>query len=177
MKDVQAIFIDRDGTIGGTGHFIHPKDFSLYDGVQDAIYELVNAGPLVIAFTNQHRIARGEATEEEFRKQFESYGFDDALICPHSHEEECSCRKPQPGMLLQAAQKYGLDLKKTIVIGDVGSTDMLAAHAVGAKKILVRTGWGEDSLGPFRHKWKDTEPDYIADDLMDAVNWILKDCR
>ncbi len=58
-------------------------------------------------------------------------------------------------------------------IGDVGDTDMLAAHAVGAIKILVKTGWGESSLLKYRHNWKKAEPDYIAENINDAVKWIL----
>jgi histidinol-phosphate phosphatase family protein len=173
MTDLQAIFIDRDGTIGGTGHFIHPKDFSLFDGAQEAINELKKAGLKVFAITNQHRISRGEATLEEFRLQFRTYGFDDSFICPHDSNEKCDCRKPNPGMLFEAADKYKLDLRRCVVIGDVGDIDMLAAHAVGSKKILVRTGWGEGSLKEFRSKWKMVEPDYIASNINEAVKWIL----
>ncbi|WFR62339.1 HAD hydrolase-like protein [Paenibacillus amylolyticus] len=68
---------------------------------------------------------------------------------------------------------FGLDLSKCIVTGDVGDTDMLAAHAVGATKIMVRTGWGESSLTKFRDKWAETKPDYIAEDIWDAVQWII----
>ena len=90
------------------------------------------------------------------------------------NEQDCECRKPKPGLLLKAANDYDLDLKRCVVIGDVGSTDMLAAHAVGAKKILVKTGWGIDSIKRFRDKWKEAEPDYIAEDILDAVSWIIK---
>lgn len=173
MAKVEAAFIDRDGTIGGTGHFIHPRDFQLYDGVQTAIRKLKEAGVKVFAFTNQHRIARGEATVEEFRRQFDSFGFDDAFICPHASHDLCFCRKPKPGMLQEAAAKYGLDLTQCAVIGDVGDTDMLAAHAVGAVKILVTTGWGLPSLHEYRHKWNQAEPDYVAKDFCDAAEWLL----
>ncbi len=171
IQNVQAIFIDRDGTIGGTGHFIHPRDFELYPNAQEAITLLKQNGMKVFALTNQHRISRGQATVQEFEQQFQEYGFDQAYIC--SHEEECGCRKPKPGMLLQAAEQYNLDLTKCIVIGDVGETDMLAAHAVGATKIMVRTGWGESSLTKFRDKWAQTEPDYIAADILEAAHWII----
>lgn len=173
MTDIQAVFIDRDGTIGGTGHFIHPIDFSLYEGAQEAINELKEVGLKVFAFTNQYRISRGQATLEDFRIQFSTYGFDDSFICPHDNSIICHCRKPSPGMLLEAAEKHGLDLARCVVIGDVGDTDMIAAHAVGAKKILVKTGWGEASLNDYRHKWKEVEPDYIASNINDAVKWIL----
>lgn len=171
---LQAVFVDRDGTIGGTGHFIHPSDFTLYEGSALAIGALKDAGLRVFAFTNQHRISKQQATVAEFRDQFESYGFNDAFICPHGDGEDCSCKKPKPGMLLEAARKYGLDLTRCAVIGDVGSTDMIAADKVGAIKILVRTGWGLDSLTTYRHAWQEVTPDFVANDLTDAVNWLLK---
>ncbi|MFC5986914.1 HAD-IIIA family hydrolase [Marinicrinis lubricantis] len=172
MTKIQAVFIDRDGTIGGTGHFIHPRDFHLYEGAQEAINRLKQAGLKVYAFTNQHRISRGEATIEQFKEQFEQFGFDDAFICPHGDADDCTCKKPKPCMLFEASQKYGLELNRCIVIGDVGSTDMLAANAVGAIKVLVRTGWGESSLTTYRHNWKEVEPDYIAEHIRDAASWI-----
>lgn len=170
--NVQAVFMDRDGTIGGTGHFIHPNEFQLYPNAQEAINLLKSAGIKVFAITNQYRISRGEATIQEFTEQFYDYGFNQSYICPH--EQECSCRKPKPGMLLEAAEQHDLDLTKCIVIGDVGDTDMLAAHAVGAKKIIVRTGWGEASLTKYRNNWIEATPDYIAKDILDAVNWIIQ---
>lgn len=168
---MQAVFIDRDGTIGGTGHFIHPNDFTLYPNAQKAINLLKENGMKVFAITNQYRISRGEATIQEFEEQFKEYGFDQAYICPH--DQECNCRKPKPGMLLEASEQHNLDLTQCVVIGDVGDTDMLAAHIVGAKKIIVRTGWGESSLTTYRNKWIEANPDYIAEDLLDAVNWII----
>ena len=170
----EAIFIDRDGTIGGTGHFIHPHNFQPYPFSQDAINSLKGAGIKVFAFTNQHRISRGQAMIEDFQEEFASYGFDDAFICPHRPEDFCGCHKPKPGMLLDAARKHQLDLTKCVVIGDVGATDMLAAFEVGATKILVKTGWGLDSLDNYRHPWAHVDPDYIAENLKDAVDWILK---
>lgn len=170
---IQAVFIDRDGTIGGNGHFIHPKDFDLFQYSLTAIESLKRNNIKVFAFTNQYRISRGQATIKEFEDKFLEYGFDQSYICPHELDIDCDCRKPKPGMLLKAASEHQLDLTKCIVIGDVGDTDMLAAHKVGAKKILVRTGWGEGSLGEFRYKWLETEPDFIAKDILEAVHWIL----
>ncbi|QFG00061.1 HAD-IIIA family hydrolase [Psychrobacillus glaciei] len=172
--EIQAVFIDRDGTIGGTGHFIHPKDFKPYDFSNDAFQLLQSHGIKTFALTNQHRISRGEDLLNEFQEEFKSYGLNDAFICPHSENADCHCHKPKPGMLLEAAWKYNLDLKQCVVIGDVGSTDMLAAHAVGALKILVLTGWGKNSLEQYRHSWKDVDPDYIAENLLEAVRWLLK---
>ncbi|WP_274365312.1 HAD-IIIA family hydrolase [Paenibacillus thermotolerans] len=172
-QTVQAVFIDRDGSIGGTGHFIHPKDFELYPFAAEAIERLKHEGIKVFAFTNQHRISKGEAAEEQFVEQFASFGFDQAYICPHSSDAGCDCRKPSPGMLLRAAEEHRLDLTKCVVIGDVGSTDMLAAERVGAVKILVKTGWGEQSLGKYRSQWAEAEPDFIADNVLEGVKWLL----
>ncbi|MFD0618941.1 HAD-IIIA family hydrolase [Paenibacillus sp. GCM10027629] len=173
-RNIEAVFIDRDGTIGGNGHFIHPNHFELFPYAQPAIDMLKLNHIKVFAFTNQHRISRGEATLEEFKAQFRAYGFDDSYVCPHGVNDHCDYRKPQAGMLIQAAEDHQLELSRCVVIGDVGETDMLAAHQVGAMMILVRTGWGEGSLGPFRDKWIETEPDYIAKDLLEAVEWLLQ---
>ncbi len=169
----QAVFIDRDGTIGGTGHFIHPNDFEAYPFSPTAFRLLKEARISMFALTNQHRISRGEAEMNDFYEEFNSYGFDDAFICPHRSDEGCGCHKPAPGLLHEAAKTYQLDLSKCVVIGDVGSTDMLAAAAVGATKVLVLTGWGKASLNDYRHTWAETEPDYVADNLLEAIKWIV----
>lgn len=170
---IEAVFIDLDGTIGGTGHFIHPKDFSPYSISKTAFQLLKENNIKMFACTNQHRISRGEATIKDFYDEFMSYGFDDAFICPHRPSDECDCHKPNPGLLIEASKKYNLDLAKTAFIGDVGSTDMLAADSVGATKILILTGWGIGSLNDYRHKWSNVEPDFIANDLLEAVRWII----
>lgn len=175
VNTIQAVFVDRDGTIGGSGHFVHPRDFTPYPFSQLALKKLKEKGIKLFAFTNQHRISSAEATINEFQEEFLSNGFDDAFICPHSPKEGCSCHKPKPGMLIEASQKHNLDLMRCVVIGDVGSTDMLAAHKVGATKILVLTGWGKSSYNEYRYTWSDVQPDYIADNLLGAVEWLLSD--
>lgn len=171
---LQAVFVDRDGTLGGTGHFIHPRDFVLYPWSAEAIGVLQGAGLPVFALTNQHRIGHGWASEADFREQFQAFGLDGAYICPHRDDEGCDCRKPAPGLLHRAAREHDLDLSRCAVIGDVGATDMRTAAAVGALKILVRTGWGEGSLGDYRDTWAGVEPDYIADNLLDAARWVVQ---
>lgn len=169
---IEAVFLDRDGTIGGDGHFIHPNEFKPYENFFSAIKRLKEREIKIFAFTNQHRISRGEVKLEEFRKEFENYGFTGSYICPHEMNSNCECQKPKPGMLLQAAKDYDLRLSSCIVIGDVG-TDMIAANSVGAIKILVKTGWGNESLDQYRYLWKEVEPDYIAEDILDAINWLI----
>lgn len=124
---IEAVFVDRDGTMGGTGHFIHPRDFKLYPGTLESLRRLQSSGLKVFAFTNQHRISKGEATIEEFEDEFRSIGLDGWYVCPHSLNADCDCQKPKPGMLIQAAREHGINLARCAVIGDVG-TDMLAAH-------------------------------------------------
>lgn len=174
---IQAVFIDRDGTIGGTGHFVHPNDFQTFACVPEALQLLKRAGLKILGFTNQHQISRGRATEDDFRREFRALGFDDAYICPHSADSDCDCRKPSIGLLFRAAGEHGLDLSRCVVIGDTGATDMVAADRVGAIKVLVRTGWGQSSLDEYRHTWAGVEPDYVAEDLLDAAKWVLKRMR
>lgn len=162
---LEAVFLDRDGTIGGTGYFVHPNSFHPYPGSEKAIGLLHEAGVKVFAFTNQTHIAYGDVDEHDFVQQFEGMGLDGAYICPHGPDVECDCRKPLPGLLWRAARDHGLDLSRTAVIGDTGATDMVAANAVGAVKILVRTGLGAGSLNEFRHTWASIEPDFVAGDL------------
>lgn len=178
MLIIKAVFVDRDGTLGGHGHFIHPRDFELFPTSLAALKLLKDHGMKIFALTNQHNISKGLATESDFHKEFASYGFDAAYICPHEPEEGCECHKPRPGMLQKAEAEYELDLAHCAVIGDVGSTDMLAAAAVGAKRILVETGWGKPSLEKYRHQWyEQATPDFVAKDLLDAAKWLVGSSR
>lgn len=151
---LQAVFVDRDGTIGGNGHYIHPRDFELYPFSLDAIRLLKENGIKVFAFTNQHRIARGEAGEPDFIEQFHSYGFDACYIFPHDEDAGCDCRKPKPGLLVKAAEEHNLELTRCAVIGDM-------------------TGWGKGSLEVYRHKWQHVEPDFVASDFWEAAKWLI----
>jgi histidinol-phosphate phosphatase family protein len=173
-REIQAVFLDRDGTIGGDGGFRLPKDFTLYPYAVEAIKMLKKAGIKLFVLSNQHLIAEGRGKVEEFAEQLIGFGFDEAYICPHAKDAGCSCRKPKPGMIYAAAEKYGLDLSKCAVIGDIGEADIMAGANAGCIKILVRTGSGEDSLTKHRDKWAEVEPDYIAENVLDAVKWLLE---
>ena len=139
MKYIQAVFIDRDGTIGGDDQVIYPGDFKLFPNVSEAIQQLKMAGILICSFTNQPGISKGEVTISSFEKELKNFGFDKIYLCPHNHNECCECRKPSPGMLIEAAKENHLNLRNCVVIGDRW-TDLLAADEVGCKKILVKTG-------------------------------------
>ncbi|PEU18152.1 hypothetical protein COL20_13330 [Bacillus sp. AFS075034] len=184
VLSVVGVFIDRDGTIGGTGGGMHPFEFSMYDFSPQSIKLLNDLGIKVFLFTNQTRVGRGYFTEAELLEGFEklkkdlakhSAFLDDIFYCPHKQEDGCECQKPNIGLLVKAQKMYNLNLKECYVIGDTGSSDMLSASKAGAKKILVKTGWGVSSLTIHRDKWKGIEPDYIATNLVDAVYWVSND--
>lgn len=185
MREI-GIFIDRDGTLGGDGGGMHPKDFPLYDGTIEGLKLLTELGLNVYIITNQSRIARGYFTEEEFNfhtnqmiceLKKEGIIIRDYYYCPHHHEDKtCLCRKPKAGMINTALKQYPeININKSYVVGDNGEADMCMADEVGAKKILVCTGWGRSSLTTHRHLWKSVKPDYIAENFYDAAQWIAKD--
>lgn len=157
----KAVFLDRDGTINKyVGFLRNINDFELLPGVADAIKLINNFGWLAIVVTNQPVIARGEVTREELEKihmKMETLlgkegAYIDALYyCPHHPDKgfegeipelkfECDCRKPKPGMLLQAADDFNIDLKSSWMIGD-GKNDILAGINAGCRTALV----GEES--------------------------------
>ncbi|GGH88255.1 histidinol-phosphate phosphatase family protein [Pullulanibacillus pueri] len=132
---------------------------------------------MICSFTNQSGISRGEVTSEEYEQELKGFGFDRVYLCPHQHHEECRCRKPSIGMLLQAAKENNLDLKDCVVIGDRW-TDMLAASEVGCLKILVITGAGKEALNKYQNheyfgQWSMVSPDFVARDFQEAANWVL----
>ncbi|OZB92202.1 HAD-IIIA family hydrolase [Paenibacillus sp. XY044] len=175
---IQAVFIDRDGTIGGSEEVIYPGAFKLFPFSKQSFEILGSAGVPIYAFTNQPGISRGDATMGDFQDELTSFGFDHIYICPHQREEGCSCRKPSPAMLIQAAVDHDLELKNCAVIGDRW-TDMIAAQRAGCIKVLVKTGSGEKDLARYRSnqffgEWLEAAPDYVAENVLEAVNWLLK---
>ena len=153
----KAIFLDRDGTINKYVAFLRNiDDFDLIDGVSDAIRAINNSGYLAIVVTNQPVIARGEMTfgelDEIHNKMETLLGYDGAYLdgiyfCPHHPHKgydgevpelkiDCDCRKPKPGMLLQAAEEFNIDLSLSWMIGD-SENDILAGKAAGCKTGLI----------------------------------------
>ncbi|MFD1030622.1 D-glycero-alpha-D-manno-heptose-1,7-bisphosphate 7-phosphatase [Metaplanococcus flavidus] len=183
---MKAVFLDRDGTMGGDGHGIDPDKFTMFDFTPVAIKLLNDAGVKVLLFTNQSRVGRGYFTEEELLKGFEkmenelkrqSAFLDGIYYCPHHPEDNCDCLKPETGMLERARKEHSLDLGQCYVVGDNGGSDMLAASRAGTKMVLVKTGKGEDSLTEYNSHWPGTEPDHIAENLLGAAEWILNDLK
>ena len=151
----KAVFLDRDGTINVDKGYVHRiEDWEWISGAIDAIAALNNAGFLVIVVTNQAGIARGYYTDKQVNelhawvnRKLEKHGarIDGFYFCPHHPEfgEECECRKPLPGLLLQAKQDFDIDLANSWLVGDKAG-DILAGMAAGVKPILVMTGYGKE---------------------------------
>ena len=146
----KAIFLDRDGVINKEKNYLYKKeDFEFIDGVFDACRYFQKNDYQLIVVTNQSGIARGYYREEDFHqltkwmlKQFKCQDIEilDVFFCPHGPESTCNCRKPKPGMLLEAKEKYNIIMKNSWMIGDK-EADVGAANAAGIENtILVRTG-------------------------------------
>ena len=183
-----AVFVDRDGTlIEEVGCLDHPAKVSVLPGSAEAVARCNDAGRPVIAVTNQAWVARGmlttdvvEAVNAEVVGRFEALGarIDAVYFCPHHPtdgaepwRQVCACRKPAPGMLTAAAATHGLDLPSSVVVGDLPS-DIALAAAVGARGILVRTGFGQRYWTEHQDRFT-VQPHLVAADLAAAVDWIL----
>ncbi len=183
-----AMFIDRDGTINvEKNHLSSVDQLELLPESARAIHQLNRSGILSIGITNQPVIARGDATFDDINKihakldqllGLEYAYLDGMYICPHHPDKgyegeipelkiNCSCRKPLPGLLHQAMLDFNVNPRNSWMVGDATS-DILAGKRAGLRTILVRTGYaGRDNKF-------DVNPDYICEDLLDAVNWIQK---
>jgi len=185
-----AVFMDRDGTISEeTDYLKDPCDLNILPGALDAI-RLINENQIkAVVITNQSGVARGYFSEEMVEKihlrLMELLGekgvfLDGIYYCPHHPEvgppqyrKKCNCRKPALGMLNLASTELEIDLSHSYVIGDK-LTDIEPAYKVGAKGILVLTGYGKDEMESLNEGAK-RQPHYIARDILEAVNWILQD--
>ena len=176
-----AIFLDRDGVINRnrTDHVKSWAEFEFLPGVLDALRRLAQLDWPVVVISNQAIVGRGlvsRQTIDEIGEQMTSIVWsvggriDRVFYCPHRPEEHCECRKPRPGLLLSAAHEMGLDLTRSVFVGDAES-DVRAAQVVGCRPVLVKTGRGSGQMAVLRQS--KVMGYYLADDLADAVNWIL----
>lgn len=180
-----AVFLDRDGTISEeVGYLNHSSRFRIFPFAAQAIRRLNEAGLPVVVVTNQSGVGRGYFPEslvlevhEMMKQELSANGarLDGIYYCPHTSAEQCACRKPKLGMLQQAAREHGLDVAKSFMVGDRYS-DLLLANNAGARGILVRTGYGAGELVWHSAKWP-IQPDYVAESLTEATDWILKQTR
>jgi len=179
-KKSPAIFLDRDGVIiADKSYQIDPAGIEFLPGSVDA---LKRAGSfyLLIVVSNQSGIARGYFTSNdvlEFNRildlQLKARGINISgwYFCPHGPDEGCSCRKPQTGLIFQAAAELSVDLDGSWVIGDK-SSDIAAGAVSGLKTILIGSGNSNQEQDK-----KKTEPDFKANDLLEAMKIIDKDVK
>ena len=154
-----AVFLDRDGTINVEKDYLYRiEEFEFTPGAVEAIKLLNQAGYLVVVVTNQSGVARGyyaEADVETLHSHIDQLlalqgaRVDAWYYCPHHaqgkppYNQECNCRKPLPGMLLQAAADHAIDLTRSWMVGDK-TADIEAGQAAGCKPVLVMTGYGAE---------------------------------
>lgn len=142
---IKALFLDRDGVVNvDAGYISLPKNIIFVDGIFEQCKSFNDSGYQIFIITNQSGIGRGLYTENDFHKlmrwmieRFEEKGckISGYYFCPHLPDDECECRKPKPGMLLQAAKDYNINLAESVFIGDK-DTDFMAAQVAGIKKTM-----------------------------------------
>lgn len=176
-----AVFLDRDGVLNAALHqdwVRRPDQFVWLPGSVEAVRSLNALGWPVVLATNQSGVGRGimsladvEAVHEKMVQELELGGahLDGIVMCPHAPDDGCDCRKPRPGLFYQAADQLGLDLTRSVMIGD-SERDLAASTAAGcACHIAVSSGLAttEDI-----QKWR-TVPDHVFPRLADAVEWMI----
>ena len=178
----RCVFLDRDGVINEEVAYLHdPDKLVLISGVAETIGALAAAGAHVVVVTNQAGIGRGMYTEADLARVTKRLDellaaagtrLSGSYFCPHHPAAGCRCRKPLPGMLEDAARDLGIDLGRSVIVGDK-ATDLAAGRAAGCHTVLVRTGYGaaEEAAA-----CADGLPDVVFDSLADArgylVTWI-----
>ncbi|PYK99877.1 MAG: HAD family hydrolase [Verrucomicrobia bacterium] len=171
----RAVFLDRDGGLNRStvreGRPYAPRsleDFQLLPGVAEALARLRNAGFLLIVVTNQPDVAAGVVRREVLARIHQKLRallpIDDIKVCCHVDEDDCACRKPRPGMLLEAAREWSIDLEHSFMVGDRWR-DVSAGKAAGCKTIFVDYGYAERQKDP---------PDFVVTSLPEAAKIILQ---
>lgn len=176
------VFLDRDGVINrdSPDYIKSWEEFEFLPGSIEAIRLLTQTGFKIIIITNQSIINRHMATLQTLEHLFsmmqrelkrEGGLITDIFFCPHRPDENCACRKPSPGMILQAQKKHGIDLAASTMIGDSAKDIQCAIRAGCGRTILVQTGNGiEDQK---RLEMRNISPDRVARDLLDAARWLI----
>jgi len=171
----KVIFLDRDGVINEEVGYLHKiEDFKFIHGVIDSCKNFLSLGYEIIIITNQSGIARGLYKLEDFhilnnwmldKLRYEGINILDVFFCPHGPNDDCDCRKPKPGLFLNAKEKYDVDMKNSWMIGDK-EDDIKAANSAGiSQTILVRSGHKIDE--------KISDAKYFIDSV-DLANEIIK---
>ena len=154
-----AVFLDRDGVLAEArvvdGIAFSPRteqEFHLTSGARQAVEALKSSGAFLVVVTNQPDLARGDLSVAQLHAMHaqlcRELPVDHILVCPHEGSERCECRKPAPGMLFEAARRFGIDLAASWMIGDRW-VDVAAGKAAGTRTVLVETpySWRPTSAG------------------------------
>jgi D-glycero-D-manno-heptose 1,7-bisphosphate phosphatase len=185
-----AIFLDRDGTVTDeVGYINHVSRAKVYPYAAEAVRMLKSTGLPVIIVTNQSGVGRGYFTEEivgqvhqMVRDTLQAAGtsIDAYYHCPHhpsavvaAYRQECRCRKPGTGMPEEAAERFGIDLGASYVVGDT-YRDMQMGFNIGARTVMLMTGYGRGEYEYRRPGWT-RMPDLIADNLLEAATLIVQE--
>lgn len=171
----RAVFLDRDGVLvrapvvdGRPRSISRVEELELEEGAVEACSALRDAGFLLVVVTNQPEIARGnlsrEAVDEMHERLAELLPLDVIRVCPHDDADDCACRKPRPGMLLDAAHEHGIALDRSFLVGDRGK-DVEAGRSAGCTCVFLDREYSEPM--PIR-------PDVVVRELGEAVAWILE---
>jgi D-glycero-D-manno-heptose 1,7-bisphosphate phosphatase len=172
----RAVFLDRDGVLNDVilrGGKPHPPanlaELRVAEGAAEALSRLKAADFLLIVVTNQPDVGRGtqtrEAVEAMNRALAASLPLDEFVVCFHSGHEKCACRKPEPGMVLEAAARHAIDLTRSFLIGDRWR-DIDCGHAARVRTVWIDRG--------YRERGPEHPPDHRCANLSEAVAWILK---
>lgn len=172
----RAVFLDRDGVLNRAlpeGRSTRPPrsldELEVLPGVPEALRRLQAAGFVLVGVSNQPDLARGLTSAARVGELNAALlarlpGLVDILVCPHDDADACACRKPRPGLLLEAARRFGLDLSRSALVGDRWS-DVEAGRAAGCRTVLVET--------PFSGRER-CRPDLVARDLAQAAELLLE---
>jgi len=196
-----AVFLDRDGTINeDRGYIGDPDDIVLIAEAAEAIKKLNEQGIPVIVITNQSGLARGfyrEADLVRVNKRLDALlkakgaHIDGLYYCPHHPDDNCECRKPETKLIMEAARDHGIDLTRSVMVGDKTS-DMELGLRAAMTRVLVLTGYGPVALEELKHGTGGGEGlegfyraggggrgladlDFVAEDLGEAAQWILSE--
>ena len=174
-RERKAVFLDRDGVIvvpefrdGRSFAPVRLEDYRLYPEAPAALSRLKNAGYLLVVVTNQPDVGRGlipeQVLEEMHRRLLTSLPIDFVKVCRHTAEDRCSCRKPKPGMLLEAASEFGISLPDSYMVGD-RATDIEAGHAAGCRSVFIDLGYTGEP--------KPDSPSFTVPSISHAADVIL----
>ncbi len=172
----RAVFLDRDGVLNRAivrdGKPYPPAslaELEIVEGAAEGLARLKNLGFLLLVVTNQPDVAHGTQSLEVIQAMHDvmrqTLPLDDFLICPHDDRDGCHCRKPAPGLIIDAQQRYGIDLARSFMIGDRWR-DVDAGQAAGCRTVFLDMN--------YRERGPSASPDARVGSLPEAVDWIVR---